>query len=226
MLSPMTNFSTLTWFLLGLLLLCLALGCDDDEMAFVPMEPEPLECFGEFEPNAAGTDCICPPDKIQLDTIICYTLPEGFWHADMDGCPYTIGLSFGQGPSSSPWSLTDLETAASYGAEIDAYRFGIEALMWRRHEPSNGQVLDLHPESLFLLNSATGYDSIIFTLDGPEWALPDKPIPPAARFQFRGKMLHPDTLVGDFYWGYEDWLDGFPIANTDSCQGVFIRPSD
>ncbi|PHI19991.1 hypothetical protein CEQ90_09610 [Lewinellaceae bacterium SD302] len=216
---------TLAW-LFTFCSLSLLFACVDDEEIIPEPEPEPIQCVYEFEANADGTACDCPPDKIQHDSILCYTLPEDYWYADMNGCPYPIGMAFGQAIGESDWDLADTTSGSAYDDGINGYRYIAEVI---RPVRGAGDILIVDsPFLLYLLGTSTGYDSIIFTLSDLEWKIPGEPDPPASpKLQFRGKMRHPgnqDTLDGMFFWGYEDFVLDFEVTNTDSCFGTFIRP--
>jgi hypothetical protein len=214
------------WSLL-LLLACLFTGCPDDEEVFEPMEPEPFTCQDDFEVNATGDGCICPPDKIQQDTFLCYTLPDGYWYADMEGCEWEIGMAFGENPMFPSWTLGDTTTPGvtySYFSSMDfgAYRYSIVII---RPGPTSADRLVKTPGRLYLGQTSSGFDSIIFQVGDEEWDMPGLDYPGGGRqLQFRGNLTRPDTIRGTFFWGYEDFsMPGtFAFPTLYSCDGTFV----
>jgi hypothetical protein len=215
------------WSLL-LLLACLFTGCPDDEEVFEPMEPEPFTCQDDFEVNATGDGCVCPPDKIQQDTFLCYTLPEGYWYADMEGCDWEIGMSFGEDPIFPSWTLGDTTTpwvryATFSNMDFVAYEYNIRVV---RPMPKSSGNLRSSPSNLYLGQTSSGFDSIVFKVSDLEWIMPGLDYPPGGgrELQFRGNLTHPDTIRGTFFWGYEDFSmpNTFATPTLYSCEGTFV----
>jgi hypothetical protein len=192
------------------------------------MEPEPFTCQDDFEVNATGDGCICPPDKIQQDTFLCYTLPEGYWYADMEGCDWDIGMSFGEDPIYPSWSLVDTTTASGgyttfANSDFVAYRYDIVVI---RPSPTDADRLVETPESLYLGQASSGFDSIVFRVSDLEWVMPGLDYPPGSgrELQFRGNLTHSDTIRGAFFWGSRDFsIPGNSTVTTlYSCEGTFV----
>lgn len=200
------RFKTAFWLLPLLLFMgCPSPGHFDEETDISPQRPP---CPYGFDFVAANGGCDCPEDKINIADSECVTLQEGEYYSTMDNCLIDVGM------------IIKIDSSRARFVENWGMSYDLKLLSL---QPFNSDRI-YNVRQLYAIVQEGEVDSIRFDASQDGYRLGSAQGYEEGNFRttvFTGRMVHPDTIVGQFLFANPEAPLQDP--NATACPAIFAR---